>query len=36
MVLGLVVYLAYGRRKSRFSTPGDREDAAAANAARRA
>jgi len=36
MVVGLVVYFLYGRRNSRFSTPGGREDAAAANAARRA
>ena len=36
MVLGIVVYFVYGRRNSRFSTPGGREDAAAANAARRA
>jgi basic amino acid/polyamine antiporter, APA family len=36
MALGIVVYFAYGRRNSRFNTPGDREDAAAANAARRA
>jgi basic amino acid/polyamine antiporter, APA family len=35
MVLGLIVYFLYGRRNSRFSTPGGREDAAAANAARR-
>ena len=35
MVLGIVVYAGYGRRKSRFTTPGGREDAAAANAARR-
>ena len=33
---GLIVYFGYGRRNSRFSTPGGREDAAAANAARRA
>jgi APA family basic amino acid/polyamine antiporter len=36
MALGFVIYVAYGRRRSRFNTPGDREDAAAANAARRA
>jgi APA family basic amino acid/polyamine antiporter len=36
MVLGVVLYFTYGRRHSRFSTPGGREDAAAANAARRA
>jgi APA family basic amino acid/polyamine antiporter len=36
MVIGVVLYFAYGRRHSRFNTPGDREDAAAANAARRA
>ncbi len=35
MVLGIVLYFTYGRRNSRFSTPGGREDAAAANAARR-
>jgi APA family basic amino acid/polyamine antiporter len=35
MVLGVVLYFVYGRRHSRFNTPGDREDAAAANAARR-
>jgi APA family basic amino acid/polyamine antiporter len=35
MALGIVIYLAYGRRRSRFTTPGDREDSAAANAARR-
>jgi len=35
MVLGVVLYLLYGRHRSRFNTPGDREDAAAANAARR-
>ena len=35
MGLGFVVYFAYGRRRSRFTTPGGREDAAAANAARR-
>jgi APA family basic amino acid/polyamine antiporter len=35
MVLGIVVYLGYGRGHSRFNTPGGREDAAAANAARR-
>ncbi|MCW2741117.1 MAG: putative amino acid permease [Blastococcus sp.] len=36
MALGVVLYFAYGRRHSRFNTPGDREDAAAANAARKA
>jgi APA family basic amino acid/polyamine antiporter len=36
MVIGVAVYFLYGRRRSRFNTPGDREDAAAANAARRA
>jgi APA family basic amino acid/polyamine antiporter len=36
MVVGVGVYFLYGRRHSRFNTPGDREDAAAANAARRA
>jgi len=36
MVVGMGVYFLYGRRHSRFNTPGDREDAAAANAARRA
>ena len=36
MALGFVIYFAYGRAASRFNTPGDREDAAAANAARRA
>jgi basic amino acid/polyamine antiporter, APA family len=35
MALGFVLYFAYGRRRSRFNTPGDREDSAAANAARR-
>ena len=35
MAIGIVVYLAYGRGHSRFATPGGREDAAAANAARR-
>ncbi|HZB18686.1 MAG TPA: amino acid permease, partial [Blastococcus sp.] len=35
MVLGVILYFVYGRRRSRFNTPGDREDAAAANAARR-
>jgi APA family basic amino acid/polyamine antiporter len=35
MLAGVGVYFLYGRRKSRFTTPGDREDAAAANAARR-
>jgi APA family basic amino acid/polyamine antiporter len=36
MVIGVALYFAYGRRKSRFNTPGGREDAAAANAARKA
>jgi APA family basic amino acid/polyamine antiporter len=36
MVLGIAVYFFYGRRRSRFNTPGEREDAAAANAARKA
>ncbi len=36
MFLGVLLYVGYGRRKSRFDTPGDREDSAAANAARRA
>jgi APA family basic amino acid/polyamine antiporter len=36
MALGVALYAFYGRRKSRFNTPGDREDAAAANAARKA
>jgi APA family basic amino acid/polyamine antiporter len=35
MVLGLIVYFLYGRSHSRFVTEGGREDAAAANAARR-
>ncbi len=35
MLLGIAIYFLYGRRNSRFSTPGDREDAAASNAARR-
>jgi APA family basic amino acid/polyamine antiporter len=35
MAIGIVVYVAYGRSHSRFTTPGGREDAAAANAARR-
>jgi APA family basic amino acid/polyamine antiporter len=35
MALGFVVYFSYGRRRSRFNIPGDREDAAAANAARK-
>ena len=35
MVLGVILYFAYGRGRSRFNTPGDREDAAAANAARK-
>ena len=36
MAIGVVIYFVYGRRRSRFTTPGDREDAAAANAARKA
>jgi APA family basic amino acid/polyamine antiporter len=36
MALGVVLYLVHGRRRSRFNTPGEREDAAAANAARKA
>jgi APA family basic amino acid/polyamine antiporter len=35
MIIGVVVYFGYGRRNSRFSTPGGREDAGAANRARR-
>jgi APA family basic amino acid/polyamine antiporter len=35
MALGFAIYFAYGRSRSRFTTPGDREDAAAANAARK-
>ena len=35
MVVGILVYAFYGRRSSRFATPGGREDARAANAARR-
>jgi APA family basic amino acid/polyamine antiporter len=35
MLLGVAIYFSYGRRRSRFNTPGGREDAAAANAARR-
>jgi APA family basic amino acid/polyamine antiporter len=35
MVIGVALYFAYGRSHSRFTTPGGREDAAAANAARR-
>jgi basic amino acid/polyamine antiporter, APA family len=35
MVIGIGLYFAYGRSHSRFNTPGGREDAAAANAARR-
>jgi basic amino acid/polyamine antiporter, APA family len=36
MVIGVALYFTYGRRHSRFTIPGGREDAAAANAARRA
>jgi basic amino acid/polyamine antiporter, APA family len=36
MVIGVALYFVHGRRHSRFTTPGGREDAAAANAARRA
>ena len=36
MAIGVGIYFVYGRRHSRFNTPGDREDTAAANAARRA
>jgi basic amino acid/polyamine antiporter, APA family len=36
MVVGIGLYFVYGRSHSRFATPGDREDAAAANAARKA
>jgi len=36
MIVGVIFYFGYGRRHSRFTTPGGREDAAAANAARRA
>ena len=36
MVLGVLIYFVYGRRRSRFNTPGGREDSVAANAARRA
>ncbi|MCU1669584.1 MAG: putative amino acid permease [Blastococcus sp.] len=35
MAVGIVVYGLYGRRHSRFTIPGGREDASAANAARR-
>jgi APA family basic amino acid/polyamine antiporter len=35
MALGVLLYVGYGRRRSRFNTPGGREDAATANAARR-
>jgi APA family basic amino acid/polyamine antiporter len=35
MLVGIALYFGYGRRQSRFNTPGGREDAAAANAARR-
>ncbi|HYH25938.1 MAG TPA: amino acid permease [Blastococcus sp.] len=35
MALGVVIYFVYSRRRSRFVTEGGREDAAAANAARR-
>jgi APA family basic amino acid/polyamine antiporter len=34
MALGMIWYLAYARRRSRFSTPGDREDVRAAASAR--
>jgi len=34
MAVGIVVYALYGRRHSRFTVPGGREDARAANAAR--
>ena len=34
MAIGIVVYAFYGRRHSRFTVPGGREDARAANAAR--
>ena len=36
MVIGIALYFVYGRSHSRFATPGGREDAAAANAARKA
>ena len=32
---GLVLHFTYGRSHSRFTTAGEREDTAAANAARR-
>jgi APA family basic amino acid/polyamine antiporter len=35
MAIGFGLYFVYGRGHSRFTTPGDREDSAAANAARR-
>jgi APA family basic amino acid/polyamine antiporter len=35
MVIGIVIYAIYGRRNSRFTIPGGREDTRAANAARR-
>jgi APA family basic amino acid/polyamine antiporter len=35
MLLGVLVYYGYSRRKSRFATEGGREDATAANAARK-
>ena len=35
MAIGVVLYFALRTPQSRFTTPGDREDAAAANAARR-
>ncbi|HEV7211895.1 MAG TPA: amino acid permease [Blastococcus sp.] len=34
MAIGIVIYVSYGRRHSRFTVPGGREDARAANAAR--
>ncbi|MGZ4540611.1 MAG: amino acid permease [Blastococcus sp.] len=34
MAIGIVLYASYGRRRSRFTIAGDREDARAANAAR--
>ena len=35
MVIGVVIYALYGRRNSKFTVPGGREDTRAANAARR-